>query len=100
MTNTKESWFYKLPEIVDDDFEDVVQLTVDFSYAANFATLRDKNTFIDISDISSLGLSKIRPGYFHIFFTLDDSKEKSVFKSIFFILAAPALPEENKLTLT
>ena len=93
MTNTQWSWFYKLPPIFDDDFGDVLLLTVDLGYAANFATLRDGKAFIDISDISSLGLSNIRPGYFHIVFTLDDGNSKSVFKSMLFILAAPALPK-------
>jgi hypothetical protein len=37
MTNTKLSWSYKLPLIVDDDPGDFVQLTVDLGNAANFA---------------------------------------------------------------
>ncbi len=58
-----------------------MQLTVDLGYAANFATLRENKAFIDISDISTLGLSNIRPGYFPIVFTLDDGKIKSILKS-------------------
>ena len=99
MTNTKQSWFYKLPPIVDEDKGDVGQITVDLGFAANFATLRDGKAFIDISDISSLGLSNIRPGYFHIVFTLDDGNSKSVFKSMLFILAAPDLPKLNELAV-
>ena len=93
MTNTKQSWFYKLPPIVDEDKGDVGQITVDLGFAANFATLREGKAFIDISDISSLGLSKIRSGFFPIVFTLDDGIAKSVFKSMLFILAAPASPK-------
>ena len=71
-------------------------MTVDLGYAANFATLRDNKAFINISDISSIGLSNIRTGYFPILFSLNDGIAKSVFKSTFFILAAPALPKETE----
>ena len=91
MTNKKQSWLYKLPQIVDEDSVDFY-LTVDLGYAANFVILRDGNAFIEISDISSLKLSKIRPGFFPIVFTLEDGITKSVFRSMLFILAAPALP--------
>jgi hypothetical protein len=50
--------------------------------------LRDNKAFIDISDISSMGLSKIRPGFFPIIFTLDDGIAKNEFKSMLFILSA------------
>ena len=72
-----------------------MQLTVDLADAANFATLRADKTFIDISDISSLGLSKIRPGYFPIMFTLDDGNAKSVFKSKLFIFEAQDLIKDT-----
>jgi hypothetical protein len=72
-----------------------VQLTVDLADAANFATLRADKTFFDISDISSLGLSKIRPGYFPIFFILDDGNAKSVFKSKLFIFEAQDLIKDT-----
>jgi hypothetical protein len=62
--------------------------------------LRENKAFIDISDISSLRLSKIRPNFFPIFFTLDDGIEKSVFKSMLFILAAPALLKETELVFS
>ena len=95
MTNSQQNWVYKLPQIVDEDSGDVVRLTVDLGYAADFATLRENKLFIDISDISSLGLSRIHPGYFPIVFTLDDGISKSVFKSMLFIFDAPALPKET-----
>ena len=66
-----------------------MQLSIDFGYAANFATLRDNKAFIDISDISSAGSSNIRPGFYPIIYMLEDGIAKSVFKSVLFILAAP-----------
>ena len=96
MTNTQQSWFYEIPQIVDDDSGDVVKLTVDLGYAANFASLRENKLFIDINDISSLGLNSISPGYFPIVFTLFDGISKSVFKSMLFIFDAPALPKETE----
>ena len=97
MTNLKQNWVYELPQIVDQDSGDVVLLSVDLGYAANFATLREGKAFIDISDISSLGLSNIRAGYFPVVFTLDDGIANSVFKTMLFILAAPALPKDKEL---
>ena len=97
MTNSKQNWVYELPQIVDEDSGDVVQLSVNLGNAANFATLREGKAFIDISDISSLGLSNIRAGYFPVVFTLDDGIAKSVFKTMLFILAAPALPKDKEL---
>ena len=41
MTNNQQSWVYKLPQIVDEDSGDVVRLTVDLGYAADFANLRE-----------------------------------------------------------
>ena len=67
--------------------------------AANFATLRDGKAFIDISDISTLGLSNIRTGYFSIMFSLNDGINDVVFRSMLFILAAPDLPKLNELAV-
>ena len=41
MTNSQQNWVYKLPQIVDEDSGDVVRLTVDLGYAADFANLRE-----------------------------------------------------------
>jgi hypothetical protein len=94
MTNTEQGWFYKLPNITDDDPGDKVQFTADFGYAANFMTLRSDKLYLDIADISSLGISSIRPGYYPLILTLDDGKDKTVYKTILFIIAAPILPPE------
>ena len=94
MTNTEQGWFYKLPNITDDDPGDKVQFTADFGYAANFMTLRSDKLYLDIADISSLGISNIRQGYYPLILTSDDGKDKTVYKTILFIIAAPILPPE------
>ena len=77
MTNSEKVWSFKLPNITDDDPGDQVQLTADFSSAANFMQLRSDKLYIDIADISTLRVSNIRPGYYPIIFTLDDNKDKT-----------------------
>jgi hypothetical protein len=58
--------------------------------------LRDNKAYIDISDISSVGSSKIRPGFFPIFYMLEDGIAKSVFKSMLFIHAVPVETKETE----
>ena len=71
-----------------------MKLTFDFGSAANFVTLNSENdnNYIEISDISSLGLTNIRPGYFPLKLNLDDGKDKVDYKTILLIIAAPEIP--------
>jgi hypothetical protein len=54
MTTVSKSWSMKLPKIIDLDAADVVKLTVDFGFAANFLQLNGVAS-IDCKDVKKGG---------------------------------------------
>ena len=65
-----QSWYYTLPPIFDDD-NDTVKVTGNFGLLDSFIKLDGK--LISIDEIRD-SKSSIKPGFYSLFFTLNDVK--------------------------
>ena len=87
MSNTPDSWAYKLPAFIDED-GDPVTVTPDFG-AANFVFLKDG--WVQVDDISTSLSSITRPGAYFLKYILSDGKDSATFSQLLLVNAAPQI---------
>jgi len=74
LTKTKlpTSWSYQLPEVVDHEEEDVIEMRCELGATASFVSFDASERTLRIDDLSN---SIVEEGNFTITFTLNDSKD-------------------------
>ena len=91
-----QSWYYILPPIFDDD-NDSVKVTSNFGSLDSFIKLN--GNVISIDEIRD-SKSSIKPGFYPLFFTLDDGRNQTQFNVPLIIDPSSAMIENNSVKIS